>query len=142
MLTPRETGEALGEPRPPYYGMLMFALGGDGALVPAQLDGDNEAPTAYAVRAGDVVLRISLINADLGRASQVAIETGRRFAQGSALRLAGPAADGSDVTFGGATLEDYGGWTATAKEPVQFTGTEFVVDVPEASGATVVLTPG
>jgi hypothetical protein len=93
------------------------------------------------VRADDGVLRISLINRDLGRASQASVKTGQRFAEGHVLRLAGPAADETDVTFGGATLDDYGGWTATAKDPVGFSGAEFVVEVPGASAATVVLTP-
>jgi hypothetical protein len=113
----------------------------DGTLVPTRLDGGSDALSAYAVRGGDGVLRVSLINRDLGRASQVAIDPGRRFAQGYVLRLAGAAADGPDATFGGATLDDYGGWTPATKEPVQITGTEFVVEVPAATGATVVLMP-
>ncbi len=127
--------------RAPYYGMLMFANAGDGALVPSQLDGGSDALSAYAVRAGDGALRVSLINRDLGRASEVAIDPGHRFAQGHLLRLVGPAADGPDVTFGGATLDDYGGWGPAVKEPAQVTGTEFSAEVPAASAATVVLTP-
>lgn len=57
------------------------------------------------------------------------------------LRLAGPAPDGTEVTYGGAALDDYGGWTTTAKEPVQLSGAEFVVEVPAAGAASVVLTP-
>jgi hypothetical protein len=93
------------------------------------------------VRAADGVLRISLINRDLGRASQVAVNPSRRFAPGYVLRLAGAAADGPDAAFGGATLDDYGGWSPATKEPVQAAGAEFVVEVPAASGAEVVLTP-
>jgi hypothetical protein len=127
--------------RAPYYGMLMFAHGSDGALVPAQLDGGSAALSAYAVRAGDGVLRISLINRDLSRASQVSVDPGRRFGQGYALRLVGPAADATEVTYGGAALDDYGGWTPAAKELAQLSGAEFVVEVPAAGAATVVLTP-
>ncbi len=127
--------------RAPYYGMLMFAHAGDGALVPIRLDGGSDALSAYAVRAASGTLRICLINRDLGRASQVAIDPGHRFGQGHVLRLVGPAADGPDVTFGGATLDDYGGWASAMKEPVQATGTEFSAEVPAASAATVVLTP-
>ena len=127
--------------RAPYYGMLMFAHASDGALVPTRLGGGSDALSAYAVRAGDGALRVSLVNRDLGRASQVAIDPGHRFGQGHVLQLVGPAVDGTDVTFGGATLDDYGGWTAATKEPLQFTGNEFMVEVPAASAATVVLTP-
>jgi hypothetical protein len=73
--------------------------------------------------------------------SQVSIDPGHRFAGGDVLRLAGAAADGPDATFGGATLDDYGGWSTTAKEPVQLAGTEVLVEVPAASAATVVLAP-
>jgi hypothetical protein len=45
------------------------------------------------------------------------------------------------VTYGGAALLDYGGWTATTKDPVQLSGAEFVVEVPAAGAITVVLTP-
>jgi hypothetical protein len=127
--------------RAPYYGMLMFANASDGAVVPARLDG-GDALTAYAVRGGDGSLRISLVNLDLGRRSQVVIDPGHRFAAGRVLRLTGPVADGTEVTFGGAMLDDYGAWTAVAEEPVQFAGTEFMVDMPAASGATVVLSQG
>jgi hypothetical protein len=127
--------------RVPYYGMLMFGRGSDGALVPAQIDGGSDALSAYAVRAGDGALRISVINRDLGRTSQVSIDPGHRFGGGDVLRLAGAAADGPDATFGGATLDDYGGWSATAEEPVHLSGSEFLVEVPAASAATVVLAP-
>jgi hypothetical protein len=127
--------------RAPYYGMLMFAHASEGALVPTRLDGGSDTFSAYAVRAGNGTLRISLINRDLGRASQVAIDPDRRFAQGYVLRLAGGAADGPEATFGDATLDDYGDWIPAEKEPVQVTGTEFIVEVPAASAATVVLTP-
>jgi hypothetical protein len=45
------------------------------------------------------------------------------------------------VIYGGAALDDDGGWTATAKDPVQLSGAEFVVEVPAAGAITVVLTP-
>ena len=52
-----------------------------------------------------------------------------------------PGATPTEVTYGGAALDDDGGWTATAKDLVQLSGAEFVVEVPAAGAATVVLTP-
>jgi hypothetical protein len=126
--------------RAPYYGMLMFAAAGGGALVPTRLEGVREGLSAYAVRGADDTLRIALMNMDPSRASQLAIVAGGGFGEGRLLRLAGPTPDGPDVTFGGAVVDDYGGWTAAAGEPVRLTGAEFPVEIPPASAALAILT--
>jgi hypothetical protein len=127
--------------RAPFYGMLMFAVAGGGALVPTRLEGGSESLSAYAMRGGDGALRVSVINRDLSRASQVAIAAVARFTEGEVLRLVGSAPDGPDVTFGGAIVDDYGGWTAAAKEPARLSGTEFLIEIPPASAALAILTP-
>jgi hypothetical protein len=127
--------------RAPYYGMLMLASAAGGGLVPTRIDGSGDALSAYAVRDASGLLRIFLINMDIDRPFQVAIDPGGRFGGGELLRLAGPAPDGPDVTFGGAVVDDYGGWSAATNEPVRPSGTEFRLEVPAASAATMVLTP-
>jgi hypothetical protein len=120
--------------------MLMFAAAGSGTLVPTRLEGGREGFSAYAVRGPENTLRIALINMDPSRASQLAIVAGGGFGEGRLLRLAGPAPDAPDVTFGGAVVDDYGGWVPAAGEPVRPTGAEFPVEIPPASAALAILT--
>jgi hypothetical protein len=127
--------------RPLYYGMLMFAQA-RGDVVPARLDAGGAALAAYAVRAGDGALRIVAINKGAGAAT-VRIEPGRRFSKGDVLRLAAPALDAkTGVTFGGAAVDDYGGFAPAAREPVQFDGGAVVLEVPGASAALATLPAG
>jgi hypothetical protein len=124
--------------RPLYYGMLMFAQA-PGDLVPARLDSGGAALAAYAVRAADGVLRLVVINKDV-RAALVRIDPGRRFTNGDVSRLAAPALDATaGVRFGGAAVDDYGGWTPAAREGAQFDGGTIVLDMPGASAALVTL---
>ena len=124
--------------RPLYYGMLMFAQA-EGDLVPARLDAGGAALAPYAVRAADGALRLVLINKD-ARAALLRIEPGRRFAKGDVSRLVAPALDATaGVRFGGAAVDDYGGWAPATREDAQFDGGAVVLDVPGASGALVTL---
>lgn len=121
-----------------YYGMLMFAQA-TGDLVPARLDSASTILAAYAVRAGDGALRLVVINKDAG-AVAARIEPGRRFAKGEVARLGAPALDATGgVRFGGAAVDDYGGWAPVTREGVQFGSGAIVLDVPGASAALVTL---
>jgi hypothetical protein len=120
--------------RPLYYGMLLFAQA-HGDLVPARLDAGGAALATWAVRAADGALRVVLINKD-ARAAAVRIEPGRRFAKSEVLRLTAPALDATaGVRFGGATVDDYGGWSPAIREDTRLDGGALVLDVPAASGA-------
>jgi hypothetical protein len=124
-----------------YYGMLMFSQA-PGELVPARLESGGATIAAYAVRAADGALRLAVINKDV-RTASVRIEPGRRFAKGEVSRLVAPALDAtSGVRFGGATVDDYGGWVPAAHEGAQFDGGAIVLDVPGASAALVTLQVG
>jgi hypothetical protein len=124
--------------RPLYYGMLMFAQA-SGDLMPARLDSGGAALAAYAVRAADGTLRLIVINKD-ARAISARIEPGRRFAKGEVSRLTAPALDATvGVRFGGAAVDDYGGWVPVARESAQFDDGVIVLDMPGASAALVTL---
>ncbi len=94
------------------------------------------------MRAADGVLRLVLINKDV-RAASMRIEPGRRFANGDVSRLMAPALDATaSVRFGGAAVDDYGGWAPAAREAAQFDGGAVVLDIPGASAALVTLQAG
>jgi hypothetical protein len=121
-----------------YYGMLVFAQA-SGDLVPARLDSGSAALAAYAVRATDGVLRLVVINKDV-RAALVRIEPGRRFAKGEVSRLTAPTLDATaGVRFGGAAVDDYGGWAPVAREGAQFADGAIGLEMPGASAALVTL---
>jgi hypothetical protein len=118
--------------------MLMFAQAA-GDLLPASLDPNRPTLAAYAVRDRDGVLRLVVINKD-ARPASTRIEPGRRFANGEVLRLTAPALDATvGVQFGGATVDDYGGWTPMANESAQFDDGAIVLDMPSAGAALVTL---
>jgi hypothetical protein len=124
-----------------YYGMLMFAQA-PGDLVPARLDVGGATLTAYAVRGATGALRVILINKDT-RAASVRIEPGRLFAKGDVWRLVAPALDAAaDVRFGGAAVDDYGGWMPVDRESAQFDDDAIMLDIPGASAALVTLQAG
>ena len=126
------------EARPLYYGMLLFVRASRGFLLPSRLRATGVNLTAYAVRAYDDSLWISLINRDLARAAHVDIDTGRPFAAASVVRLTAPSIDSqTEVKLGGSTVDSYGGWTPAAEEAVRPSGRAVVVDVPAASAATL-----
>jgi hypothetical protein len=123
-----------------YYGMLMFAQA-PGDLVPARLDA-GATLAAYAVRAATGTLRLVVINKDV-RAASARIEPGRRFAKGEVSRLVASALDATaGVRFGGAAVDDYGGWVPVAREGAQFDDGAIMLDMPGASAALVTLQAG
>ncbi len=128
------------EARPLYYGMLLFARASNGFRLPSRLSAGGVNLTAYAIRAYDDSLRISLINRDLARAAHVEIDTGRPFAAASAVRLTAPSIDSqTEVKLGDSTVDSHGGWTPAAEEAVRPSGRAVVVEVPAASAATLQL---
>jgi hypothetical protein len=124
---------------PLYYAMLMFAQAARGSLVPAWVDQGPELK-AFAVRAPDGSLRVCLINTHPGRAVRLAVDPGRRFADASVLRLAGPAIDATDgVTLGGAPVDASGRWAPAHNETAEHAAADMVVDVAAASAALLSL---
>jgi hypothetical protein len=128
------------EARPLYYGMLLFVRASRGFLLPSRLRARGVNLTAYAVRAYDDSLWISLINRDAARTTHVEIDTGRPFAAGSVVRLTAPSIDSqTEVKLGGSTVDGHGGWTPAAEEAVHPSGRAVVIEVPAASAATLQL---
>jgi hypothetical protein len=124
---------------PLYYGMLMFAQVGHGALVPVRIEAGPAGLSAYAVRAADGRLRVCLINKE-SRAIRASIAPGRSFTDASMLRLTGPAIDATaGITLGGAEVDDTGHWTPATRENLDVAGDAFVLNLPAASAALVEL---
>jgi hypothetical protein len=123
---------------PLYYGMLMFAQASRGAIVPARLASHSNDLKAFAVRAPEGALRVCVINKDFRRGARVNIDPGRSFGFASIMQLAGPAAEATaDVTLGGVSVDELGGWTPAMSAVALPAGRDITVHVPPASAALV-----
>lgn len=127
---------------PLYYGMLTFASVARGALVRAHLEPSHAELSTFAVRAGDGSLRICLINKDADRRARVKVNPNKNVANATILRLAGPRLDSTtDVTLGGATVDENGSWTPGLDEARDVDGSEVVFEVAASSAAVITLVP-
>jgi len=99
------------EARPLYYGMLLFAEAGSGALVACTFDEPAPLVSAFAVKGAGGALNILLFNkGDADRI--VSIDAGRPMRVERLLRLSAPALDSTDgVTLGGATIGANAAWS-------------------------------
>ncbi len=123
---------------PLFYGMLMFARVGRGAIVPAFLAPANGNVRAFAVRADNGGLQVCLINKDDQRRARLTIDPGRSFSTASMMRLDGPAAVATDgVTLGGARIGGNGAWSPTITSVPHSALRNIAVDVPAASAALI-----
>lgn len=127
---------------PLYYGMLAFAAVAKGALVQVRLEPGRPNLSAFAVRADDGSLRICLINKNAQRTERVKVNPNGHFANAIVLRLAGPRVDATtNVTFGGAVVDENGSWDPVLDEARDLNGGEFVVEVAASSAAVITLVP-
>ena len=100
------------------YGIKMFALGGQGELVPVDVVNNEEKVnlTAYGVVATGKTVYVTLINREYGpkgRTAEVGVETGRETQKVESIRLRqerGDIAQGEGVTVGEAKISEDGTW--------------------------------
>lgn len=136
--------------RPLYYGMLFFHLAtSDGRSIPLAASATTTANLAvHAVANSDGVIRVALINKDLGKSVEARVTlpasaSGRSYKTAAVIRMQAPAADArSDVALSGASVGADGSWQTAAPESVAVSGSSFTVFVPAGSAALVTLTPG
>jgi hypothetical protein len=64
----------------------------------------------------------------------------RSFAEALVVRLSGPAVDATaGVTLGGSSVDELGAWAPAMREMVSPAGGEFILGVPPASAALMIL---
>jgi hypothetical protein len=122
------------EPRPLYYGMLLFAQASRGSLVPIR--SQRTSLRAFAVRGSNDERRIILVNKDLTQKARIHTTTTGHKA--TILRLNGPSAESkTGIIFGEASVETNGDWAPRVTESVTLKSNRLVIDVPAASAAVV-----
>lgn len=126
--------------RPIYYGMLLFAVAGQGRLVKTELGGEADGSvSAYGLRSDDDELKVVILNRNLDEDASLTIDApGTKKA--TVMRLTAPRADETtDVTFGGSVVGNYGGWSPTVAESLAVRRGALALHMPKASGALVTL---
>jgi hypothetical protein len=128
---------------PEYYGLLMFALGAPAGSHLVATSSANPAVRAWATRAADGSIRITLINDNLTSTEPVAVAVNGMRSPGSFERLLAPSPSAtSGVTIGGQTF----GRTTTGVLPQPPVGTpifathgRYQLALPPASAALITL---
>jgi hypothetical protein len=128
--------------RPEYYGMLAFAMAGNGELIRVTLGKNDLNVTAYATRDARGTTCLTLINKDLTR--DITIECplpgGCRIVQ--AYRLCAPSVDArTGVTFAGSAVTEDGSWTPGASEAIAVNAGKCRTDLPHTSAVVLKFTP-
>ena len=116
----QDNGKGMNSAGVPYYGMLAFATAFEGChqLMPLETGIESDSLHACVLGAGGKPRSVVIVNT--GSTSDVRIsfaDLGTK--QASVLRLLAPAASSkTDVTFGGASVDDTGRWQAGSPERV------------------------
>lgn len=120
--------------RPEYYGMLAFALAGNGDLIKLNLDKSDLNLTAYATKVEQGRLWITVVNKDLSRDAALETSLPDGYTVAEAFRLTAPSVLNKDqVTFAGAAVTESGQWSPQTPEPIQASNRKARLLVPQVS---------
>jgi len=126
--------------RPLYYGMLLFAEAGPGALAAADTEGATDAPllSVYGLRDASGALKLAAFNKHADRDFTLLVDPGTPAATASAMRLVAPRLDDTaDVTFAGAPVGPTGDWSPLIVENLALAGGLASLSLPRASAALI-----
>lgn len=122
--------------RPEYYGLLAFALVGQGDLVQCSLDKPDINLNAYATKPGRGFLWITVINQDGARDAQLEVAMPAGYGRAQVFRLAAPSVVSTNqVSLAGAEVSAAGHWVSGPPEQVPVTAGMAKVMVPHISAA-------
>ena len=126
--------------RPEYYGMLAFALAGKGELLKLALEKADVNLSAYATRAPDGLLWITVVNKDSERDAALQTTLPQGYSSAAVFRLSAPSMESKDhVTLAGAEVSFDGTWAPEPPEKVEATDGTVHLLVPHASAALLQL---
>jgi len=132
-----------GSVEPEYYGLLMFSQAAPAGSRLVKATSSNPAVRAWATRAADGTIRITLINDDTASAQRVAVELGGSNGAATVERLLAPSATATaGVTLAGQTFgETTNGQLAgpLVQTTVSPNGSSYPVSLPPASAALLAL---
>jgi hypothetical protein len=126
--------------RPEFYGVLLFALAGQGPLYKTTVTisgGLNVA--AYAVGAPDGSTNVIVVSKDASQGVHATVDVGAAVTTAGVTYLQGPSLDATDgVTLAATAIDPSGSFAPTnGPVPLKTSGTTVTVDVPAASAALI-----
>jgi hypothetical protein len=128
-----DSGGAVVEVRPVYYGMLFVAQIPTGAMYPTTVT-TSLLLSAYAIAASNGATYVAIVNKDATNTAVASIALGKSASQAVPLVLAGTGLSAtSGTTLGGASVGNNGAWSPLAAAPIVFSGTSLTVNVAPAS---------
>jgi len=132
---------AVVEVRPEYYGLLLFALAGEGALLETQMSIGNVDATAYAVRQENGGVNLMVVNKDTLQNLTLTIETNQSIQTAIQQTMRGPSlAATSGVTIQGATVNKDGSFSPVSPDTLTPAGTRTTCYIPALSAAIISIT--
>lgn len=124
--------------RPEYYGMLAFAMAGNGDLLKLTLDEGEVNLSAYATRDKRGYLWITVVNKELSQAAGVELVLPAGYETAALAWLKAPSVLSKDqISFAGAEVSADGRWTAGLPERVAVNQGAVHMQVPHASAVLV-----
>ena len=126
---------------PEYYGLEMFAAAAPAGSRLVKAASSNPAVRAWATRAADGTVRVTLINDDTARAQRVTVTVSGAQRPASLERLLAPSATATNgVTLAGQTFDATGGLAGPVVENTVFSSSSgYPVRLPPASAALLTL---
>ena len=141
-----DSGGAVVEARPEYYGILLFTLAGQGTLYSTSLSGIGGVNiTAYAVKASSGAINIIVVNKDSAQNLQLTIQLPQSASSASLLEMtqlttgaSGPSLSAtSGVTIQGASVGASASFSPGTAYVLSTTGTELTCYVPYLSAVLI-----
>jgi hypothetical protein len=106
------SGATVLEARPEYYGLLLFALAGQGTLLRTSLSTSNFNATIYAVQDASGALNIVIVNKEPYQSLNLTIDCGRNIANADLIEMRGTSLTAiTGQTLQGATVATDGSIT-------------------------------
>jgi hypothetical protein len=118
-----DNGVVVVEARPEYYGVLLFTMAGEGALIATSVAASGLNVTAYTVKSADGTLRIVIVNKEVNRNLQLNIDCGQSVNSAQLLIMSGPALDATGgVKIQGASVAANGDFSPGSAYTAQIVG--------------------
>lgn len=128
--------------KPEYYSMLFFKNGAQGMVLPCNVNAGNENVTAYASKAADGTIYVSILNKEPQTGMAATIQTG---VSERSVTLSSLTASNLNATSGlvlqGYTLNPDGSIMTGSLQSYSVSQSGIVVNVPAASAMLIVIHP-
>jgi hypothetical protein len=126
--------------RPEYYGMLAFAVAGNGKMLKTTVSETDANISAYATVDQHGTIWVTLINKNLDRDLKIELSPGEMPVSGDVYRLTAPTAQSAEkVTYGETEVAADGTWTPKPSEKIDSADRVAFFNLRHASAAVISL---